>query len=288
MKNRSGPDFIGIGAQKAATTWLDITLRLHPDIWMPPIKELHILDEYALSKASPAIRKCAQPWVRARWLRNAEAAFRSFFFANYNVPIGWAPRLLFSERSIQTYHKYFPATNEHVRGEITPAYQDLSEPIIRELHDRLPELKLVYILRNPIDRAWSHARMELLRRQRRHADTLTTKDYIEFLSSQSVLSRGYYADIIERWTNIYPSKQFGIWLFDSVESNPSQTIIEIVEFLNLDATPMKQVHLSPAIHKGIPQHIPEEVCSYLTNQYRNQIVALERRYNLPVRHWLEA
>jgi len=39
------PDFVGIGAQKAGTTWLGHNLQLHPEIWMPGIKELHYFNE---------------------------------------------------------------------------------------------------------------------------------------------------------------------------------------------------------------------------------------------------
>ena len=39
------PDFVGIGAQKAGTTWLGHNLQLHPEIWMPKIKELHYFNE---------------------------------------------------------------------------------------------------------------------------------------------------------------------------------------------------------------------------------------------------
>lgn len=35
------PDFIGIGAPKAGTTWLYYQLKDHPDLWLPPVKELH-------------------------------------------------------------------------------------------------------------------------------------------------------------------------------------------------------------------------------------------------------
>jgi hypothetical protein len=40
----SPPDFLIIGAQKSGTTWLDRNLRLHPDLWLPPEKELHFFD----------------------------------------------------------------------------------------------------------------------------------------------------------------------------------------------------------------------------------------------------
>ncbi|MGD1948605.1 MAG: hypothetical protein ACFB14_03045 [Leptolyngbyaceae cyanobacterium] len=37
-------DFLGIGAQKAGTTWLWSILKTHPDVWIPPKKELHYFD----------------------------------------------------------------------------------------------------------------------------------------------------------------------------------------------------------------------------------------------------
>ena len=40
----AGPDFFCIGAQKGGTRWLYDQLQLHPDFWMPPVKELHYFD----------------------------------------------------------------------------------------------------------------------------------------------------------------------------------------------------------------------------------------------------
>ena len=39
------PDFLGIGAQKAGTTWLGRNLQAHPEVWMPRVKEVHYFDE---------------------------------------------------------------------------------------------------------------------------------------------------------------------------------------------------------------------------------------------------
>jgi hypothetical protein len=41
MSSHELPHFLGIGAQKSATSWLDRCLRAHPGLWLPPIKELH-------------------------------------------------------------------------------------------------------------------------------------------------------------------------------------------------------------------------------------------------------
>src|ERR1700758_1596004 len=39
------PDFLCVGAQKSGTSWLYRQLDLHPDFWIPPLKELHYFDE---------------------------------------------------------------------------------------------------------------------------------------------------------------------------------------------------------------------------------------------------
>src|SRR6478735_11648351 len=44
MQGTNGPDFICIGMQKAGTDWLYDQLQFHPDLWMPPMKEIRYLD----------------------------------------------------------------------------------------------------------------------------------------------------------------------------------------------------------------------------------------------------
>ena len=56
------PDFLCIGAQKSGTSWLDANLRFHPELWLPPAKELHYFDgggttcARKLAKESPTER----------------------------------------------------------------------------------------------------------------------------------------------------------------------------------------------------------------------------------------
>jgi hypothetical protein len=42
--SRRSPDFLIVGAQRAGTSWTNRHLRRHPQIWTPPIKELHYFD----------------------------------------------------------------------------------------------------------------------------------------------------------------------------------------------------------------------------------------------------
>src|SRR5438094_6624595 len=51
------PDFLCVGAQKAGTSWLYRQLEPHPDFWMPPVKELHYLDNLNRARRFHAPRR---------------------------------------------------------------------------------------------------------------------------------------------------------------------------------------------------------------------------------------
>ena len=51
MSARPGPGFVCIGAQKGGTTWLYENLNSHPEVWMPPIKEIHYFNRLCVNEA---------------------------------------------------------------------------------------------------------------------------------------------------------------------------------------------------------------------------------------------
>ena len=75
------PDFIGIGAQKAGTTWLGHNLQLHPDVWMPRNRELHYFDDQINDLKNPISRLyrriTGKGHVHRRWRRQAKGRLRS-------------------------------------------------------------------------------------------------------------------------------------------------------------------------------------------------------------------
>jgi hypothetical protein len=74
------PDFVGIGAQMAGTTWLGHNLQLHPEIWMPGIKELHYFNERINDPKNSISRLYGKVWgkgtVNRRWRRQVRSRLR--------------------------------------------------------------------------------------------------------------------------------------------------------------------------------------------------------------------
>src|SRR5690606_13433578 len=68
-------------------------------------------------------------------------------------------------RGVQEYLKrHFSEANGKVAGEASPHYMCFDKCASR-IHEHFPDVKLVAVLRNPIDRAYSHYRMALRRKR---------------------------------------------------------------------------------------------------------------------------
>lgn len=145
---------ICIGAQKAGTTWLADYFREHPQVHSPPVKEVHFFDsrfvpewcakyeedmlaEFQRQIAQLTIETCGDPAIQQR-LHAMLLRFR--MIANPNE------YLRFMSWGAQSVPVLFEAT---------PDYSMLGNDgfqMMREIH---PDVRLIFLLRNPADRIWS-------------------------------------------------------------------------------------------------------------------------------------
>lgn len=89
-----------------------------------------------------------------------------------------------------------------VCGEITPTYSILPIETIRECHANFPDLKLIYLLRNPIDRAWSSANMALTKSEMEIHEA-SAQWFIDHFKSRGSLMRGDYESCLRNWLACY-------------------------------------------------------------------------------------
>ncbi|MBE9197245.1 sulfotransferase [Synechocystis sp. LEGE 06083] len=157
----NAPSFICIGAQKAGTTWLDQQLRKHPEIWMPPMKEVHFFDYIY----RPEFRK----WI----LWHLEHTMRrelSKVVGNKQA-IDWSEVSYFSSimrsngKFTDEWYEYIfsKAPPGKVTGEITPEYSTLSSQAITHMNKLCSNPVYIYIIRDPVERAWSQLKMNMVR-----------------------------------------------------------------------------------------------------------------------------
>lgn len=153
-----------------------------------------------------------------------------------------------------------------ITGEATPCY--LFHPFAAKRAATLaPDVKLIVLLRNPVDRAYSQYHLsqefgweplsfeEAIDREplRIEADGF---DYYGINRRRfSYLARGHYAEQLERWKNEFPQEQMQILQAEEFYANPLGTLADVVEFLGLPAWRPTQV---PKIRKLTSSRIEPE------------------------------
>jgi len=267
---RRYPDFLGIGAQKAGTTWLHRNLASHPQIWLPPVKEVHYFDEVHI--------KSHKRWTSAHRQNKGSALLRGYLArtpAEERRPNRIALLETFVEDTISDdwYGRLFGfARPAQICGEFTPEYSIMREKGIQHVLQLSPDVKLILSLRDPIERCWSQIRMT---DSRQRGSGLAELE--EAARSPSVLGRSDYPGIVSRWSRFVPEERLHIVFMDDIAEKPLQVLSGVCGFLGLEFLPERFTDASVPIHPGNGLDMPPTVYESLKRSLRyvyDQLVLL--------------
>lgn len=202
------PNFLIIGAAKGGTTSMYAYLSQHPQVFMPKFKE---------------------PWYFA-W-DGKEPAFRGPGDANL------ATRYV---RNLKDYQALFgPAGEALALGEASTMYFH-AEGTAERIRASNPAMKLILMLRNPVDRAFSQYRMRLCDGKEPLADfgqaVAAEEERIRDGWSQAFwyVRRGFYHRQLQPYDAAFPTEQIKIWLYEELAKEPERVVRETYAFLGVD------------------------------------------------------
>src|SRR5690606_29938848 len=90
-------------------------------------------------------------------------------------------------------------------------------------------------VRNPIDRAWSHAKKDLAKLRGRRVSEVGEAEWIEFLERPYQIACGDHLAIREKWLRVIPPEQFFVGRFDDVAREPVRLLLDAFAFLGIRA-----------------------------------------------------
>jgi hypothetical protein len=239
------PDYVVIGVQRGGTTSLHNYLSVHPQIRTGfPKKELH------------------------------------FFDLNYGRGEGFYRMSFPSEKRKRRMER--DRNKRILLGESSPYY--IFHPAVPQRMSRLvPKIRLIVLLRDPVDRAISHylhstrkgyetleieeAFARELERIDGESERLISDDrYISFTHRhQSYLSRGKYAEQLERWFQYFDREQFLIIKSEALFDNTEEVMERVFTFLGCDPQPLP---LSKAYNQQPYREMGKSVVDWLRDFYR--------------------
>lgn len=287
------PRFLGIGAQKAGSTWLHAMLSAHEEIWLPHLKELHYFDrkfpvgQTSVTPPSRPRRGVLHRHFSSHWRRFSVAKLRERLSFRRWGDLRWEFRYLTGDWTDDWYRSLFTEARERLAGEITPAYSCLSEAGIAHVRTLLPDVKLIFLLRDPIDRAWSHARMDLARGKRRGGEGVSDEEYMAHFDGHASRLRGDYLGAIKRWRTHFPESQLFLGFYDEILACPEELLLRVYRFLGVSAM---DKNLPPIVrtryNAGTREPIPPRLSRYLAALYIDEMHALASLYGTYPRQWL--
>lgn len=227
-----GPDFVGIGPSRCGTTTIYEALRAHPDVWLPPLKELHYWDD---QRGRGRINR--RSLGHATWLRRLlTAAPRQDRAALADVR--FFIRYLTGARTDDWYRSLFGFGGDRLVGEITPAYCTLAPAQVELVCRELRHTRFILVLRDPIERAWSSATKILARSRDRGIDQVDDEDLSRHFASPSFAARSDYVGMLTRWEGVAGRERLHVGFFDEMIEDADRFAGELAGSLGIDAAPL--------------------------------------------------
>ena len=201
------PNFLIIGAAKSGTTSLYRYLRQNPEIYMSPVKEPHFF---------------------AREGKKADFSGPGNGMSRHGITTIEAYRTLFQGVS-----------NELAIGEASSSYL-YDEEAPSRIRQSVPRVKLIAILRNPVDRAYSNY-LYMTRRQLEHLP-----DFVHALREEQnrirknwspswhYKHRGFYFAQLRRYFSLFEPSQIRVWLYEDLCDDSMGLVQSTCRFLGVD------------------------------------------------------
>jgi hypothetical protein len=191
------------------------------------------------------------------------------------------------DQPLETYAEIFGPAGSRLKGEITPAYGILPPETIRFIRQTMPDLRLIFLMRNPIDRAWSHALMSLTWQINRPYESVTAREFLDHFHSPASLMRGDYETILNNWLAEFPADRLFCGFFDDIAARPRQLLTDVFAHLQLSVNvDWQNFPVGQVIYKGSAHPLPPEFQQVLSEIYAPQIRRLADRFGAPVEKWL--
>lgn len=275
--------FVCIGAQKAGTTWLARMLQTHPDLFLTPVKEIHYFDHIrgitehlSRAKRRSRYRKYHQrmwtQWRRFGVHRSQWAWYRDYMKNPINDE--WYASL-FRHRGARKF-----------AGEVTPEYAILGRDGLGHLKTLAPQVRVLFIMRNPVTRAWSQAlhqcRARGLDAARQSPDAL-----VAMLAEPRFQALGDYMTTLDDMAAVFRQDQTLELFYEDMHQDRLAALEQVCRFIGIGFEPRYFSELGRRFNRSQEAALPDAVRARLREVYAPAAEAVRRRIGRIPDSWIK-
>lgn len=265
--------FACIGAQKAGTTWLARMLARHDDVFVTPVKEVHYFDHIAGLTEQLSDRK-----RRSRYRKYHQRMWTQLHrWRSFRAQADWykaymQPRLddawyasLFADRGVKT-----------VAGELTPEYALIGRKGLRHMKKLAPDAHIIYIMRDPVDRAWSQL-LHQCRVRKLDADAMPVEDFLAITQEERFSALADYGRVLDDLDAEFPDEQVLLEFYEDIHADRAAAMQRVCGFLGVDSNGVQTAGLEKRFNTSQPATIPATLHDVLTEQYAEMVETVRLR-----------
>ncbi len=297
LKNKH-PNFICIGPEKTGTSWLYTKLKKHPQVFLPPVKEIRYFWEKVFLPEQNLVKRFTDShWHNVSCQKYLQNRRRFYFNQTKQIillkkdilkRLIWDFKYLFLPRTENWYSSLFKVEGNLVSGDITPLYYRLPETEIYEISRSFPNLKIIIILINHIDRSWSKAKMNLCVHRKRKIEEVNQEEFYYHFDEEFKLLPSY-RNLINLWKNYFPPENIHVNFYDKMAEDPLTFLSDICNFIEVDINKIPNYSsekLSKKVNRGLEINIPNDYSNYLIQLYSNCIEEVAKDYPVYPQRWV--
>ncbi len=221
---------------------------------MPPVKELHYFDQ--LSRVQHSVPPRCRDECDLRFLERLNSLSAKPY------------------TDLENYGRLFEPKGSLLSGDISPNYSTLSSKLIRQIVGYFPNLKVIFLARDPVQRFWSHLSMEVHYRQIEPFDVTNINEIHRNLLRRGMRLRSYPSAVVARW------KRY-------LQRNPAELRRSILDFLGAD--PEKPTDVSRTNYNSWAgmEKLPltSQVRSHLAHFFKKELKTCAARLGGPAEEW---
>ena len=265
-----------VGASKCGTTWIRDYLGSSPGADMGRLGEMQVWDALTV----PVFAKYRVP-EPSRWRQWEDRAAQA---------LGWAPKADVLRWRLQSdvnvYFAYFQRLlakpGIHLTGDVTPTYAALPVPILQRIDDRFTAagitVKVVFIMRDPIERAWSLVKMK--QRKGETAQAPREQLFRAQFGDQPLAPHHAYGPTLARLNAVFEPERVFLGLYETLFE--PETIAAFSAFAGVPSRPEaggKRVNAA-GDSSGVPEALAAEVYPNFASDYAAAFTAVPQARTL--------
>ncbi|RKF14386.1 sulfotransferase [Alginatibacterium sediminis] len=210
---------------------------------------------------------------------------KELHFFDQNSNFRWRP-------NYRKYHQSFDMqlAENRMLGECTPIYM-YWESAMRRIFEYNPQMKLIAVLRSPVERAFSHWNME----KQEGYESLSFEEAIAQEAERcrhvlplqhrhySYLERGFYSEQIRRMWRYFPKEQTYFCKNEDLKFDTNRVLNELSGFLDIPA--FESVEAKTVHSRTYSCELEQELRTTLNKYYQHEISQLEQMLNWDCSDW---